>query len=54
MLEVVGLHYQPSTAAQPLLSDIDLRLTAGGAGVISFSTACFEDNYGDRLKQTLN
>ena len=35
MLEVVGLHYQPSTAAQPLLSDIDLRLTAGRPALVA-------------------
>jgi len=35
MLEVVGLQYQPSTAAQPLLSDIDLRLTAGRPALVA-------------------
>ena len=34
MLEIAGLQYQPSTAAQPVLRDLDLRLQAGRPALV--------------------
>jgi energy-coupling factor transport system ATP-binding protein len=40
MLELLGLHYQPSTAGQPVLEQVDLRLQPGRPVLVAGRSGC--------------
>jgi energy-coupling factor transport system ATP-binding protein len=40
MLEIIDLHYQPATAARPVLDGVNLRLAAGGPVLVAGRSGC--------------